>query len=70
MQYNRRGGIFYRADLFDKTILSYEKTIANMKVENENLALEYDRVIEEMEKLGVKEGDLVRLAEMEFEFVL
>ena len=41
-------------DNFDKTILSYEKTIANMKVENENLALEYDRVIEEMERANDK----------------
>ena len=33
-------------------------------------ALKTKGVIEEMEKLGVKEGDTVRLAEMEFEFVL
>ena len=29
-----------------------------------------EKLIEEMEKLGVKEGDIVRLSEMEFEFVL
>ncbi len=33
-------------------------------------ALKTKGVIEAMENLGVKEGDLVRLAEMEFEFVL